>query len=445
MAIHIDREDFLRGAGVPRNLTPEFIGQFYIDTTHKIPYINIDGSAAGWVPLSKGDHVHGASDFSDLDEFIADVLNQEYLTTAMQTLRSGGNHWLGLNNFSNLQKDGSPVLSESSKLEDFSNVLFDPTKVQPGQVLGWTGSGWGLYNPDGKLATGGTTDFTNFITKGDIINSYTSTSPTKVMAASAGLALKGYVDDNFAKEDHTHTEYAPTNHTHTGYVRTSGAIETISGSKIISSNFSFTDQTGNKKPIEFTSTTGGILSLNTPSSSSDPFKFEIGGSPSKKKNLYFGGASGSSGEELVLNFEKVIIPSGKIVTTEDTGRLVFSPIRIQTTDESLEGTKYVNNMSSRDFGLNLGNTSLIGASQIVFSRAAQAPSEGILFPKSYAGNTQPTEIGYYNYMYILDDHIHTDATLSTTKNYIELGGRRIFFGPNSPGRESRSGDIWFKI
>lgn len=436
MSIHLDRNDFLKGTTAPTNLSPEFVGQFYIDTNHKIIYQNIDGSTAGWKQISQEGHTHEAADFVWLHDVVEALVDENYVTEAVQAMRITNNHWTGVNNFSDIRKDGQAVLSSGDKLEDFSNVLVDPTNMTVGHVLGWTGSGWGLYAPDGTLPSGGGTDFSNFVTKTDIVDSVASTATNKPLSAAQGLFLKTYVDETFAKTSHDHGDiYASAQHTHSEYMSADG-VNTVTGQLL------FNDTNGVTNPISFSSD-GGMLSFKSAATSSDQFKMEVDGAAGASADFYIGGSNGVAGKELTLNYETVRIPSGKILTDSTTGRIIFSPIRIQTATQ--QGTKYVSNVSSREYGLHLSNTSLVGVNQIAFTKPSIAPEEGILFPRSYAGNAQPSEIGMYNYLYILDDHIYTDATLATTKNYIELNGRRIFFSPIQPGRDSRPGDIWIKV
>lgn len=441
MGIHLDREDFLQGTTPPTSITPEFIGQIYIDTTHEIAYQNYNGRSDGWVQMAKHEHQHLPSEITGLDDYIDALLDQNYLNNAIQTLRTTGNQWTGLNNFTTLRVNSQDVLTTGSNLEDLGNVVADLSDATPGQVLGWNGSGWTLYNPDGTLPGGGGYDFTNFVTKNMITTSINSSSSTDVLAASAATAIIAHVAANYATIDHEHSEYALTGHTHTGYFQVD-EVNTVTGNNVFTGELHLVDTDGTNKNLNI-SGDGGALVVRSTSDEEDSFKLEVDGIAGGKQSLYIGGGEETTANELILNFETVRIPTGRILTDDATGRIVFSPIKIETPNR--ESTKYVGGGYTRDYGLHLANTSMVGVNQIAFARASLTQTDGILFPKSFAGNTQPTEVGMYNYLYILDDLMHTDAALASTKNYIQLNGRKIFFSRTQPGREAKPGDVWIKI
>lgn len=442
MGIHLDREDFLQGTTPPISITPEFIGQIYIDTTHEIAYQNYNGRSDGWRQMAKHEHQHLPSEITGLDDYIDALLDQNYLNNAIQTLRTTGNQWTGLNNFATLRVDSKDVLTTGSNLEDLGNVVADLSDATPGQVLGWNGSGWTLYNPDGTLPGGGGYDFTNFVTKNMVTTAINSSSSTDVLAASAATAIIAHVASNYAPIAHDHdSEYAPLGHTHTGYFQNDG-VNTVTGNNVFTGELHLVDTNGTNKNLNI-SGDGGALVLRSTSDGEDSFKFEVDGIAGGKQSLYIGGGEETTANELVLNFETVRIPTGRILTDDATGRIVFSPIKIETPNR--ESTKYVGGGYTKDYGLHLANTSMVGVNQIAFAKASLTQTDGILFPKSFAGNTQPTEIGMYNYLYILDDLMYTDAALASTKNYIQLAGRKIFFGRTQPGREAKPGDVWVKV
>lgn len=440
MGIHLDRNDFLQGVNKPENISPEFIGQFYIDTGNKIIYQNIDGTTAGWRQISQQGHTHEAKDFVWMKDVVEELVDENYINEAIESLRTTNNHWLGVNNFSDIRKNGQQLLSEGSKLEDFANVLVDPKNMKVGHVLGWTGSGWGLYAPDGTLPTGDTTDFSHFLVKTDVINSLSNNSPDKPLAAAQGVAIKNYVDQTFANKEHSHGDiYASKFHSHDGFLEKDG-VNTVEGQLI------FSDTEGVIKPLSFTSD-GGTLAFKVAATEEDIFALELDrNNSSDGQSLYIGGSNGVIGTELTLNFGTVRIPSGKILTDTEGQSLRFSPIKI-TPGESVspDGSQYVMNLSRKEYGVHLNNTALVGVNQIVFNKPSRSMNDAILFPRSYAGYAQPTELGQYNYLYILDDKIHTDATLATTQKFIQVAGRKIFFTSTEPGRESEPGDIWIKV
>ena len=264
----------------------------------------------------------------------------------------------------------------------------------------------------------------------DIANNLTTAATDKALSAAQGMALKNYIDNNFAPKDH---EHAFPSHTHDNYFD-----KTVM--EVLSNGIEFQNVS---RPFFMTASTGETLSLNLSEEQLDGsmrHSLEVDGVAGEQMNLYVGGAAEASGDTLTLNFDTLHLPSGRIVTDGNNGRILFPPIKIEQED-----TQYVSNSSIREYGLHLNNNAMIGIGQLVFSHAARTKADGLLFPRSSAGNTQPSEIGQYNYMYILDDALVTDAAFTSKKNYIELNGRRIFFSATEPGREARPGDILIKI
>lgn len=435
MAVHLDRNDFLQGLTPPTNLVPEFVGQIYIDTSVPRVYIAVNSSVSGWRPFAFVGHTHSSGEFSWLQNTVQQYVQEAGIEAALDSLKGGNNHWSGANNFQNtLTLQGVPVLNKQSSINDLGDVdLVTNPVTSNSTILGWTGSSWGAVEVTGVQPSSGALDFSNFITKSDVVNNLTTNNIEKALSAAQGVALKSYIDTNFAANGHTHTGYALTSHTHTNYFDKTKA-------EVLSYGVSFANTI---MPFYASTNDGGAIGIKVAATSSDSHKVEVGGQAGAPGKMYLGGTNESAGEELVLNFEKVRIPSGKLLTDAASGRIIFSPIRIETVSGT--GTKYVANSSSREYGLHLANTSMVGVNQIAFARPANGFGDGLLFPKSYAGNSQPSEIGYYNYLYLLDDLIHTDATLASTKNYIQLAGRKIFFSPTDPGREAANGDIWIKI
>lgn len=441
LAIHLDRDDVLFGTTPPTNLTPEFIGQYYIDTstTPKTVYVaTAINPTTGWDPLAPRDHTHEVFEIVDFESKVQDYINENGIQAAIINLLGNNNTWEGaINNFlGELRVEGNRVMaSNMASIDDLADV--DTTTVQPSttSVLGWKGSTWGpveIVNGTTDPGTGGL-DFSNYLTKSMLVNNLTTGSTDRPLAASQGLVLKQLMEDGYATKDHTHTGYSPVDHTHSEYFD-------LTKANALTHEISF-DGVGT--PIFATTPDGGRLSFKVALVEDAPHAIEVDGVAGAQKDMYIGGGSESAAGELILNFERVRIPSGKLVTDSESGRIIFSPIRIET--PTGQPTQYVANASSREYGLHLNNTSMIGVNQVVFSKPSNSIADAILFPKSHAGHSQSSEIGYYNYLYIKDDHIYSDATLSTKKSYIELDGRRVFFTNVDPGRDARPGDIWVKI
>lgn len=431
----MDRNDYIQGLTPPTNLVPEFIGQVYIDTSVPKIYQAISSSTNGWKALALEGHTHEAQDLTWLGPVVQQYVNESGIDAALDALRNGNNHWIGGNNFqSTLTVQGIKVLSEQSSIGDLMDVDLDTNPVSSNAtIFGWTGSAWGAVEVTGVTPSSGELDFSNFVNRAEIVNDLITNANDRPLSAAQGVAMKAYVDNGFSAKSHTHTGYATANHTHANYYNKNKA-------EVLNFGMSFANVIN---PFYASTQEGGALAIKVAATSADSHKFEVGGLNGEQASMYMGGTADTPGNELVLNFEKVRIPSGKLLTDSASGRIIFSPIRIETI--SGIGTKYVANASSREYGLHLANTSMVGVNQIAFSRPAQGVNDGLLFPRSHAGNTQPSEIGYYNYLYILDDLMHTDATLASTKNYIQLAGRKIFFTPVDPGRDANNGDIWIKV
>lgn len=435
MAVHMDRNDYIQGLTPPTNLVPEFVGQIYIDTSVPKVYQAVNSNTNGWRAMAFEGHTHEAKDLTWLGPVVQQYVNESGIEAALDALRSGNNHWNGANNFqSTLTLQGSKILSEQSSIGDLMDVDLESNPVSSNAtVFGWTGSAWGAVEVTGVTPSSGELDFSNFINRSEIVNDLITNVNDQPLSAAQGVALKAYADGAFALKSHTHTGYAATGHTHSNYYDKNKA-------EVLRLGMSFADVVN---PLYASTQQGGAIAVKVAATSSDSHKIEIGGLNGEPASMYMGGTADTAGNELVLNFESVRIPSGKLLTDSASGRIIFSPIRIETI--SGVGTKYVANSSSREYGMHLANTSIVGVNQMAFARPAQGANDGLLFPRSHAGNTQPSEVGYYNYLYILDDLIHTDATLASTKNYIQLNGRKIFFTTVDPGRDASNGDIWISV
>lgn len=413
---------------------PEFLGQKYVNTstTPKTIYIAIAlNPTTGWQRISNYDHKHIAEDVAGLDAKVIELVNANGIQMALTTLMGESNVWEGdLNNFlGELRVKNYKVLT---------NKEIEAPMIEPAanSVIGWTGSGWGPVTlKTGSVDTGAAgPDYSNLLTKTDVVDDLVSARTNEPLSAAQGLALKEMIQSGYAPKGHTHAGYAPVNHVHSDYIgktATDNVMETgISFQGV--STFLFAD-----------ATEGGRFAFGTGALADTPHTIEVDGVAGVQKSLYMGGSSETTAKELILNFEQVRIPSGKIVTDAESGRIIFSPIRIESA--SGNPTQYVTNSSSREYGAHLNNTSMVGVNQIVFSKPSTSVADAILFPKSFAGNSMSSEIGYYNYLYMIDDRIKTDATLDSKKNYIVLDGRKIFFSNADPGRDAEPGDVWLKI
>ena len=439
MSIHLQRQDWIQGATPPTGRTPDFIGQIYIDvsTTPKTVYfatsINPD---SGWQAISNGGHTHEAFQITDLDTTIQNYIQENGIQAAIVAMLGNSNIWEGpINNFTgSLRSKGYEVLTKNSKLDDLADVdLVANPVTSNASVFGWTGSAWGAVEVTGVTPSSGSLDFSNFLLKSDVANDLVTNDPAKPLSAAQGVAIKALLETDYAKTTHTHSEYALANHKHEGYFDKSITEVLYNGIE-----FQNVDT-----PFYMTSSKGDVLSLNLSETQLDGtsrHSLKVDGQGGEKIDLYIGGASDAPADTLTLNFDTVHIPSGRIVTDSESGRILFPPIKIENGD-----TQYVANSSEREYGVHLNNSAAVGVGQVVFAHAARTRADGLLFPRSIAGNTQPSDIGQYNYMYILDDALVTDAAFTSTKNYIELNGRRIFFSATEPGRDARPGDILIKL
>lgn len=439
MSIHLQRGDLIQGTTPPYGRVPAFIGQTYVDTstTPKTIYIATSSNPdTGWQAIANGGHTHESFQISDLDTKIQTYIQENGIQAALTAMLGNNNIWQGeVNNFTNsLRSKGFEVLNTNSKLDDLADVDLSLNPVSStASILGWTGSSWGAVEVTGVTPSSGALDFSNFLLKTDIVNDLLTNSTERPISAAQVFLLKASIEEKYAEKIHTHSEYALATHTHEGYFN-----KNISETLTNGIEFQRVDL-----PLFMSSTSGGTLSLALSESLLDGSKRHamfIDGAAGDKIDFYLGGNSDTTAGDLTLNFESVHIPNGKLSVDDTTGRLSVPPVKIAKGD-----TQYVSNGSSREYGLHLNNSSAIGVGQIVFAHAARTRADGFLFPRSVAGNTQPSDIGQYNYMYILDDALVTDAAFTSTKNYIELNGRRIFFSATEPGREARPGDILIKL
>lgn len=414
---------------------PEFVGQFYVNTSAspKIIYVATSiNPSTGWQRIENFKHTHEVKDVVDLEDRIIDLMDKNGIGLAIENLMSSANTWEGgMNNFlGELRVKNHHVLTE----QHLKVPQVDP---ESNAVIGWTGSEWGpmelktgvTVDPDGEGP-----DYTTWLNRSDVVNSLDIGGADVPLSAEQGTRLREMMENRFSEKGHTHTEYAPMEHEHDQY------IHKDRNDNVMNSQLAFDDL---GVFLYAQTEEGGRFTLSTGLSEDRPHSIEVDGNAGKQKSLYMGGMSGATAKELVLNFEEVRIPSGKLVTDAESGRIIFSPIRIESA--SGEPTQYVRNASSREYGIHMDNTSMIGINQMVFSKPSTSPSDAILFPKSHAGYAMSSEIGYYNYMYMLDDRLKTDAALDSEKKYIVLGGRKIFFTNTDPGRDAQPGDIWFRL
>ena len=434
MAIHLDRNNMLFGTGSPVNeIVPVFYGQVYIDTATnpRSVWISTGQYASSWIRLENANHKHALSEITGIREEVKKLVGEEGVNSALITLMSNSNTWEGkFNNFTGeLLKSGHPVLSENSSIESLVDVKMDGKKVN--SLIGWNGSHYIPYEVTGASPSGdGKIDFSQYIRKDSIVDDLNSSRTDLPLSASAGRRILDQIKGSYAKIGHTHTEYAPATHSHKEYVSKN-------------ENMAFTKEihiSGDKNdnPLTMTNANSRISFHNA--KVKDGYSIlsfsKVGGDGAK---AIIGGNDGNTGKELVLDFETLRIPTGKIELSENKRYLPMPAIKIES-----QGGEFVGG-TSRLFGINAGNNPIVGVSQLAFQSPANSPTQGILFPKTFAGRTQPSDLGLYHHLRLIEGEMRTDTALASQANYISLGGRRIFFSTTDPGKAARPGDIWFNV
>lgn len=434
MSIHISRDNQLKGVGSP-NMAPSYYGQPYIDTgaNPRGVWISTSENVSGWIELSSKGHKHTVADFTNLTTEITKIVQEQGIEAALLSLKGGTNTWEGAwNNFTGeLRQNGKNVLTQGSSIGDLGDVDIT-TGLKANALLGWNGSTFVPYEVTGASPSDGGIDFSQYLRKDSLVTGIGSGDQTAPLAASVATLLYNRVKDEFATKTHTHTEYAAANHTHTNYLDTTKA-----GS--LKNQLNLGGAAGNNTPLTISGQYGRAafeFSENQAGPTILSFQNTAG---SEVTEAMISGAAGAVGGRLTLNFSEVHIPTGGFTIGENKKYMTIPSLKITS-----EGQTYIGEMN-RTFGLDLNNSALIGASQIAFKVPSKGRQNAILFPKNYAGNTQPTDIGLYHYLRMLDGELQTDTALASDARYIRLGGVKIFFSATDPGKEASDGDIWIKI
>ena len=434
MSIHISRDNQLKGVGSP-NMAPSYYGQPYIDTgaNPRGVWISTSENVSGWTELSPKGHKHTVADFTNLTTEITKIVQEQGIEAALLSLKGGTNTWEGAwNNFTGeLRQNGKNVLTQGSSIGDLGDVDIT-TGLKANALLGWNGSTFVPYEVTGASPSDGGIDFSQYLRKDSLVTGIGSGDQTAPLAASVATLLYNRVKDEFATKTHTHTEYAAANHTHTNYLDTTKA-----GS--LKNQLNLGGAIGNNTPLTISGQYGRAafeFSENQAGPTILSFQNTAG---SEVTEAMISGAAGAVGGRLTLNFSEVHIPTGGFTIGENKKYMTIPSLKITS-----EGQTYIGEMN-RTFGLDLNNSALIGASQIAFKVPSKGRQNAILFPKNYAGNTQPTDIGLYHYLRMLDGELQTDTALASDARYIRLGGVKIFFSATDPGKEASDGDIWLKI
>lgn len=434
MSIHISRDNQLKGVGSP-NMAPSYYGQPYIDTgaNPRGVWISTSENVSGWTELSPKGHKHTVADFTNLTTEITKIVQEQGIEAALLSLKGGTNTWEGAwNNFTGeLRQNGKNVLTHGSSIGDLGDVDIT-TGLKANALLGWNGSTFIPYEVTGASPSDGGIDFSQYLRKDSLVTGIGSGDQTAPLAASVATLLYNRVKDEFAAKTHTHTEYAAANHTHTNYLDTTKA-----GS--LKNQLNLGGAAGNNTPLTISGRYGRAafeFSENQAGPTILSFQNTAG---SEVTEAMISGAAGAVGGRLTLNFSEVHVPTGGFTIGENKKYMTIPSLKITS-----EGQTYIGEMN-RTFGLDLNNSALIGASQIAFKVPSKGRQNAILFPKNYAGNTQPTDIGLYHYLRMLDGELQTDTALASDARYIRLGGVKIFFSATDPGKEASDGDIWLKI
>lgn len=434
MSIHISRDNQLKGVGAP-TVAPSYYGQSYIDTgaNPRGIWLSTSENVSGWTEVSQKGHKHTVADFTNLTSEITKIVQEQGIEAALLSLKGGTNTWEGAwNNFTGeLRQNGKNVLTQGSSIGDLGDVNIT-TGLKANALLGWNGSTFVPYEVTGASPSDGGIDFSQYLRKDSLVTGIGSGDQTAPLAASVATLLYNRVKDEFAAKNHTHTEYAAVSHTHANYLDNTKA-------GTFKNQLNLGGATGNNMPLTITGPHGRAafeFSENEAGPTILSFQNTAG---AELTEAMISGADGSVGGRLTLNFSEIHVPSGGFTIGENKKYMTAPSMRL-----SAEGQTYIGEMS-RTFGLDLNNSALIGASQIAFKAPSKGRQNGILFPKNYAGNTQPTDIGLYHYLRLLDGEMQTDTALSSDAKYIRLNGVRIFFSSTDPGKEASDGDIWIKV
>ncbi len=439
MSIHVTRENMLHGSGAPQ-ISAEFYGQIYINTDTSPREVWVAGAEnnAQWVKLSSSGHVHKVADISDLRTTITEMIQHEGIEAALISMRGGNNSWDGdWNNFRGIVRvQGQDVITKGSSIGDLKDVDVSDG-LATNTLLGWNGSKFVPFKISGASPSTGGIDFSTYVTKDDLVSDFQIASTTKALSANGAKSLYETIKKDFALKDHTHTGFAATNHVHKNYLDKTIAQTMTKNLTLDIGNDAF--------PLTLRNNYGKINFVlpekelgETPFQGISSLEFS-GGNGKDLRQVMIGGTDGSILNELVLNFSSVVIPSGGLKINETKKSLGMPPMKITST-----GIPYIGSLA-RTPSLDLNNGAMIGTKQIVFRSPASTSMDGLFFPKTFAGNGQPTETGYYHYLRLNNNEMITDTALASEQKYISLNNVRIFFSVSDPGRDAREGDIWIKI
>lgn len=434
MSIHISRDNQLKGVGAPA-VSPSYYGQSYIDTgtNPRGVWMSTSENVSGWVELAPKGHKHTVADFTNLTTEITKIVQEQGIEAALLSLKGGTNTWEGAwNNFTGeLRQNGKKVLTQGSSIGDLGDVNIT-TGLKANALLGWNGSEFIPYVVSGASPSDGGIDFSKYLKKDSLVTGIGSGDQTAPLAANVATLLYNRVKAEFAAKNHTHTEYASASHTHSNYLDTTKAAT-------LRNQLNVGGAAGNNTPLTISGPHGRVAFEFSESQGGSTILSFANTGGAQLTEAMISGANGSVGGRLTLNFNEVHIPSGGFTIGENKKYMGLPSIRL-----SSEGQTYIGEMN-RTFGLDLNNSALIGASQIAFKAPSRGRQNSILFPKNYAGNTQPADIGLYHYLRLLDGEMQTDTALASDAKYIRLNGVKIFFSATDPGKEAEDGSIWIKI
>lgn len=434
MSIHISRDNQLKGVGAPA-VSPSYYGQSYIDTgtNPRGVWMSTSENVSGWVELAPKRHKHTVADFTNLTTEITKIVQEQGIEAALLSLKGGTNTWEGAwNNFTGeLRQNGKKVLTEGSSIGDLEDVNIT-TGLKANALLGWNGSEFIPYVVSGASPSDGGIDFSKYLKKDSLVTGIGSGDQTAPLAASVATLLYNRVKAEFAAKNHTHTEYASASHTHSNYLDTTKA-------NTLRNQLNLGGAAGNNTPLTISGPHGRVAFEFSENQAGPTILSFANTGGAQLTEAMLSGVDGSVGGRLTLNFNEVHIPSGGFTIGENKKYMGLPSIRL-----SSEGQTYIGEMN-RTFGLDLNNSALIGASQIAFKAPSRGRQNSILFPKNYAGNTQPADIGLYHYLRLLDGEMQTDTALASDAKYIRLNGVKIFFSATDPGKEAEDGSIWIKI
>lgn len=434
MSIHISRDNQLYGVGAP-NMAPSYYGQVYIDTgsNPRAIWLATSENVSGWKQVSSLGHKHTVDDFSNLKEEIKSIVQTDGIEAALIALKGGNNTWEGAwNNFTGeLRQNGKKVLTIGSSIGDLGDVDLT-TGLNVNAILGWNGSKIVPYTISGASPSNGGIDFSQYIRKDNLVTGIGSGDQEAPLAASVATLLYNRVKSEFSPKNHAHIEYSPVLHSHANYFdkTKSESVEqqlVLGGAK---DNLTPLVIKSEKARIgfEFSESEAGpiIISFNN-------------NGVAETTEAILSGASGAMAGRLTLNFNEVRIPTGSISIGDNKKYISMPSIKIKDENQNYVGE------NTRNFGLDLNKSALIGLGQLVFGTPSRGRQNSILFPKNYAGNAQPSDIGLYHHLRLVDGEMQTDTALSSDATYIKLGGIKIFFSRTDPGKAAQDGDVWFKI